>query len=1855
MKNSILLLFFSFVSISCLLATPMIGAYTIGGIASDFTTIQSAIDALQTNGMAGDIILSVNSGTYDEQIEITGLNPSGLYSIQLSRAEGTELGDVVLTNSNASSFNNFIIKVDNSSRLSFSGLKFQSQLFYGTAIYVAGDSSEITIAENKFSGFDIIDPVHHSLIYMLSDSDPDRIDDIVITGNEFHDGGFQIHLHSTTSTAVLNLHNIEISDNIFNNGIKAIHLDRSYYAVINNNIIADIKFGIEMNNGAYPNIFNNRLSTRSHGIKLTSVAFALTAMHTNAVYNNIVTVSGLNDQGTAFNLQADALNVTGCNYAKVFHNTLILKTETSLSSYAASFTNNTEGSYLNNQIIAYGTGMALNLGNTDRAGEDYNNIFALSKFTIRNNNINYVNYTDYLAANSLLRNSMSLDPVFEDEDEDDYLLYSIYLQNKGTQIDFITTDIAGTERNETNPDIGAYESEYNEDYAPLAGTYQIGSLHLLGSLDVALEQAALRGISADVFFVLAEPYTGNVTLRKIPGASADNVLQIEGNAINTISHNPAGADDNYLVTLARSSYVHFQNVTFSNQNTTHSNLVRTYGFVSDVTFNNSTFIGSGVMQESLTRSAYYAASDSVIENIEFNGCEFLNNTYGLYISPHTGSNNLVLKNSQFTGNYKPVHIILTDDIVIDNNQFINSFFNNISLNNLSGFRVTCNKIDSINNNSGILLSSCSGSVDTEGNYTNLIANNIIRIIGPNNGGPEGIKMFGNSNHLDILHNSIDVSGTNAKGIGGYSLPTNSRIINNAIRAINGLILDFAQLPGSGANLVIDYNCYYSEEIYLTKIQQSYVTLNDFRAAFPDFDANSHIANPFFTETMQSNSPWVKDKAFWTNRVTIDHWGSFRDVPYDIGAYEFPFYHSFYQFTGNEITVGQGLEFEDLHDALTEIERIGITTADTLYLKLDNSVRNDQYRLNYIPRPAAVYNDETGGYLKIMPIEPGRSNPLFSAPDGMGADQAVFTFRNAERVVLKQIDFQGLTTINRHAVNLTQKSRDIVFSDCSFSLSSFTSATTAVNARTSYVNGIRIKDSGFVNFETGYSQSRHSSATPLLQPSGLSISGNQFSEVRFPVETSQLNSILIKENTMSGILRAISISNSNDNAIVRQNKVYVANLSGTFSNHTLISFSNLSGENNAFQSNILLALNNSNSNLTGVDLNNVANMDIDHNTLYLEKTNKSGTNISLNISSAGSYNIRNNVLVLEGSGKAFQASTASGLTMSNNVLYSLSTLLATLDGINYDSIEAWHTATGLGAESYYLHPFLDTEGMVKSEFLKGKGTVASFHQDVDGNSFITSRDIGANRIVPEYNLTPVAAVINVGEHYPTLQAALDAVSRRGVSNNTSIYVSEDLIGENYIVRPFPLSSPDRIVRVAPSTGTDVTLSHNPSSAADNYLFNLRGVDFFTLKGFNIDIPNADFHTAVELTGINRNISIESCDFSALAVSTTNVERSFIRINSEVFDGLLIEDCSFTDGGTALYAVGLTDTEYYNDLVVYWNAFINLTRGLYLRNLNNITIQRNYFDPIANTAIDALNMNGKLQIFGNYINHRGGYGVYLDGLHQEPGLTNYIYNNFIRNDHQNLLDPERNLYIANANKTDIVNNTFRFTHYNAQGTSSAFEKGTGCSEMRFINNIFSNNQTGYAAVFTAPEEVSFIDYNLFYGMDENKVLWGSENYTSEADFPATGNFSNSLIGDPLFVDPWNIFLHDDSPAIDAGVSVAYVTTDMNDTPRVAPYDIGAWQKPLPNELDPPQNVSILYNAGNATIEIYWDIVPGANRYTVEYANDPYGEFTPLGTTMTNYFGAFISDAPEKRFYRIVAKIVRESEDNERTKGVFFPLGR
>jgi len=107
---------------------PLSGQYIIGsGASADFSSFTEAVDALVSCGVGGNVVFSVDTGTYYEQIvipEISGASDTSTITFRSATSDST---DVILTWGASSTTDNYIVLLDGADYVKFKFITIKAQ------------------------------------------------------------------------------------------------------------------------------------------------------------------------------------------------------------------------------------------------------------------------------------------------------------------------------------------------------------------------------------------------------------------------------------------------------------------------------------------------------------------------------------------------------------------------------------------------------------------------------------------------------------------------------------------------------------------------------------------------------------------------------------------------------------------------------------------------------------------------------------------------------------------------------------------------------------------------------------------------------------------------------------------------------------------------------------------------------------------------------------------------------------------------------------------------------------------------------------------------------------------------------------------------------------------------------------------------------------------------------------------------------------------------------------------------------------------------------------------------------------------------------------------------------------------------------------------------------------------------------------------------------------------------------------------------------------------------------------------------------------------------------------------------
>jgi len=446
------------------------GTYTIGGINPDFISVSDAWAALKIRGICGPVTFLIRSGIYTEQLafdqEIQGANAINTVTFLGQNRNNTIIDWTPGTNTTA----RHTILINASKFLVFRNLTVQGQ---GNApgntsytLIINGTATDIKIrnCNIRVTGDDASSSTSTNYIPILlggnsaNYNNQGKVDRIEIDSNTITNGwsGF---FHTSSSTA-------NSEDNTFRHNI------------VNNTV----QYGYYVNGTTNPNVSFNKIEMRN----VTSTSFAIYILSANPSLGKFITVNSntitrfglsgislINSNSPASpkssisnnaiggeNLQTNSygIQIQNSNGLMIYHNSIQLTLPGSTSTISAPLyiASGASISVINNHFSrnSSGLGLAMHVNQaTSIDTMDYNNFYrpdtATGLIFIGATRFPF-NFRGYLGFNT---NSYNRNPDFIGLKN----LNTLNPCNNGIPLAAIPTDINGTPRNTTAPDLGAYE------------------------------------------------------------------------------------------------------------------------------------------------------------------------------------------------------------------------------------------------------------------------------------------------------------------------------------------------------------------------------------------------------------------------------------------------------------------------------------------------------------------------------------------------------------------------------------------------------------------------------------------------------------------------------------------------------------------------------------------------------------------------------------------------------------------------------------------------------------------------------------------------------------------------------------------------------------------------------------------------------------------------------------------------------------------------------------------------------------------------------------------------------------------------------------------------------------------------------------------------------------------------------------------------------------------------------------------------------------------------------------------------------------------------------------------------------
>ncbi len=852
------------------------------------------------------------------------------------------------------------------------------------------------------------------------------------------------------------------------------------------------------------------------------------------------------------------------------------------------------------------------------------------------------------------------------------------------------------------------------------------------AIDTLTSSCGIAG--AITFAIIPGTYYEQFVIPDIPGASKNCPIIFkpwDDDSTSVIITDTTATDTtNYVIKLDGADGIVFKDITLANPDKEYSTIIALTAGSTENEIRNNHFIGSGGNGQLIKAGGDSIFTNVFIDNLFEYGLDAIeiNGNYS-----HRGKGNIISGNSFYQQARHAVSIGYQKDAVITDNIIVSDSFNvsAIALNNYitETLTITNNKIWLTNYATGIYIHYYQGDYNKRAN----VSNNFIALGAPYNS-CFGIRLSV-CEYLDIVHNSINMTGDNHKNT-GISLSGNyNRILNNNI----GLFKQGNPVSGYNASNVFDYNNLFVENgsFSLDDLINNYGQCENCISVYPRFLSNSNL---------HTTNPMINDKGVYIAGVDYDIDGEIRDhnTP-DIGADEFTPCTPL----SGEYTVGaSGADFNTINEAVDRLVSCGVSGPVTFNIQSGNYM--EQIEIGHVP-----FSSE-------------ENNVTFKSESGDSTDVIITNIGNEEKnytllINASHITFRGLTLMAMNedycrVVEIKERNYDINFLNNRLEGPAITNDNDKENKAVIYgyddysnsenISYVRFENNLLINGSYGIflygSSSQKLENIDIVSNSFTNQNANVIHVAYINSMYAGMNRIEIMNDRLAGLYL---YSNSSNNTVERNNIIFKGNDSYRT---TGIQFYSYTWD----QINSSAIINNSVKGVElGINIKDAENINVCYNTIDADHgINLSGTNDTLmnNIFKCADLEYNEYVMNYEGENMYIDYNNYYVPGEDNAIIFTG----------KYGTVPfaAWQDSSGLDAHSISYDPELSGSPLhTASPQLNNKGaSFAGIHYDIDGESRDPATpDIGADEYgftlgIDKYRCPGDTIILYAGDSYDSYQ-------------------------------------------------------------------------------------------------------------------------------------------------------------------------------------------------------------------------------------------------------------------------------------------------------------------------------------------------------------------------------------------------------------------------------------------------------------------------------------------------------------------------
>lgn len=430
----------SMVFVSLVTFGQLSGTYTIGGASPSYSTVTSAVSALNSNGVNGAVTFDIRSGTYTGQLSFRSVSGASATNTIRFRPDPANTTPVVIQYSSNGSSTNWTVGFNGSSYISIDSCEIKAtSTRYGRVVDFRGSNSFISFDGNDLVGRSNATSSSWDAVVYDERGTTHYANDITFKNNTVTGGSYGFYVYGNSTSGFQTNWTIE------NNTIKNFWY-RGFYGYytkglkVNNNSVTSRKaytspsgiYAYYCYNSSYNGNYIELVGGTSSAIGMylyRSGASGNTTRRT--ISNNMVTYS---DGGSSY---GRGMYVYDPDYMDIVHNSINWHSTSSSTTYSALY-------------VSSGTSVVVRNNSAFNNASGYGYYQQSATYTNSNNNAYSVS-----GSNSNRTQALAVDPQYNSPT--DLHTYSTDLFAAGIPLSTITIDYDGETRNTIAPCIGADE------------------------------------------------------------------------------------------------------------------------------------------------------------------------------------------------------------------------------------------------------------------------------------------------------------------------------------------------------------------------------------------------------------------------------------------------------------------------------------------------------------------------------------------------------------------------------------------------------------------------------------------------------------------------------------------------------------------------------------------------------------------------------------------------------------------------------------------------------------------------------------------------------------------------------------------------------------------------------------------------------------------------------------------------------------------------------------------------------------------------------------------------------------------------------------------------------------------------------------------------------------------------------------------------------------------------------------------------------------------------------------------------------------------------------------------------------